>query len=231
MMYTKTVSIALRLLPIIGFIGLLSLPSITYSSETASKNDDFIEAKNASDNRKQDAINIAKAQLSKQLNLDASTFKVISTTLHTWPDSSLGCRRPGKMAAQVVTTGYIVIIATNVGIHHVHATDKYAVICDRNIPLRNPRSVGLPLKNLDDMIAKARADLAEKLHTQPTLIHTLSFVNTEWPNTSMACAIEGEIVEQKATKGYRIAFSFSGRTYVYHTDMIRVRACPDIETR
>jgi hypothetical protein len=45
----------------------------------------------------------------------------------------------------------------------------------------------------------------------------------------MGCAAEGEAVEQKEIKGYRIALSYRGRTFVYHTDMERVRACPPIE--
>ena len=181
--------------------------------------------------KEEQAINMVKAELSKQSSMDATSFKIISAVEHTWPDSSLGCGKPNQMSAQVITNGYVVTIQTNKGTQVVHATDKYAVICERNIILRNHGNVGAPLKNLEDMIARARSDLANKMHTQPTLIRTLNFAPNEWPDTSMGCVVEGEAVEQKAIKGYRIALNYAGRTYVYHTDMTRVRACPPIEAQ
>jgi hypothetical protein len=180
-------------------------------------------------NDTQRAISIAISELSAHTHLDASTFKVLSTEAHTWPDSSLGCGKKGQMAAQVITQGYIITIKSGAATHVVHATDKYATICERNLPIRNLHAIEVPLRNLDDMIDKARADLADKLHTQPALIRTTNFMATEWPDTSMGCVTEGEAVEQKEIKGYRIALNYRGRTFVYHTDMERVRACPPVE--
>jgi len=175
------------------------------------------------------AIEIAKMELAKQISADASTFKIHSTQEYTWPDSSLGCGKPNQMAAQVVTSGFIVTIESNKGTHIVHATERYAVICERNIILRNPHGVNAPSRNLDAMIDKARADLADKLHAQPALIRTMTFIATEWPDTSMGCVVPDEQVDQKNIKGYRIALNYRGRTFVYHTDLTRVRACPPVE--
>jgi len=180
-------------------------------------------------NDTQRAIHIAINELATHTHLDASTLKVVSTEAHTWPDSSLGCGKKGQMAAQVLTQGYIITIKSGTAMHQVHATDKYAVVCDRNMMLRNSRAIEVPLRNLDNMIEKARADLAHKLNAQPTMIRTVNFIAAEWPDTSMGCVIEGEQAEAKIVKGYRIALNYRGRTFVYHTDMERVRACPPVE--
>ena len=103
------------------------------------------------------------------------------------------------------------------------------MICERNEKLRNRHEVNTPLRNLDGMIAMARSDLSGKLHVQPELIRMLTFIATEWPDTSMGCVVDGETVEKKSVRGYRIALNYRGRTFVYHTDMNRVRACPPIE--
>ena len=133
------------------------------------------------------------------------------------------------MTAQVMTPGYIITFSNSDRKYIVHATEKYAVHCERGVVIRNPRSVGAPLRNLDAMIDKAKADLAEKLRVQPSTIRMLRFTPAEWPDTSMECVVSGEAIEQKVTRGYRIALNHEGRTYVYHTDMERVRACPAIE--
>jgi hypothetical protein len=133
------------------------------------------------------------------------------------------------MAAQVITNGYEVMLKTTRGNYRVHVADKNAVVCGTATLFRNPRNVGLPLKDMDAKIAVARADLASKLNAPQNQIRTMSFVATEWPDSSMDCAIASEQAAKRTTKGYRIALNYAGRIYTYHTDMERVRACPAIE--
>jgi hypothetical protein len=177
---------------------------------------------------KQRAIDTARKKLVHELKLKADELQLVSAESHTWPNSGLGCAPAGSMTAQVMTPGYVVTFTSPKGQRVVHATERYAVVCERNVRLRNPRTVDIPLKNLDEMIDKARSDLAERLRVQASSIRTLRFTPAEWPDTSMGCVMSDEVVEQKSTRGYRIALSHAGRTYIYHTDMSRVRACPPI---
>ena len=209
----------------------ISLADTAASAQAAAEISTENSAASNSTIKKQAAIDLARQQLSKQKDIDPYTFKIISVEDYTWPDSSLGCGRNGQMAAQVITPGYIITIQSGKGTHVVHATSKHAVICADNITLRNPHAVNAPLRNLDEMITKARDDLAGRLHANQELIRTVTFIAAEWPDTSMACNIEGETVEHKTTKGYRIALNYRGRTFIYHTDLQHVRPCPAIEAQ
>jgi hypothetical protein len=175
------------------------------------------------------ATELARAQLASELQFDVATIEALTTEARTWPDSSLGCGKPGTMAAQVLTNGYEVMLKTTHGNYRVHVADKNAVVCGSATQWRNQRNVGLPLKELNGKIEIARADLAAKLNAPQNQISTMTFVATDWPDSSMDCAVASEQVVKKFTKGYRIALNYSGRIYTYHTDMDRVRACPAIE--
>lgn len=205
----------------------VAIPISTHASEAAA--DDPVVPENFG--KKQTAINIAKLELAKQQGIDSSTFKIISTEEHIWPDSSLGCGKPGQMSAQVMTPGFVIVIQSSKGTHVLHATDQRAILCERNLMLRPHQDVGSPLRNIEDMIAAARNDLASKLHAQTAMIRTMNFVATEWPDSSMNCPVDGEAIQKQVVKGYRIALNHAGRTYVYHTDMLKVRACPAIEAQ
>lgn len=180
--------------------------------------------------KKQAAIDMAKLELAKLPGMDVSTFNIISVEEYSWPDSSLGCAKRNAMSTQVVTPGYIVTIATSTNTQRVHATDKYAVMCEQPI-LSNPHHASAPLRNLNDMFDKARNDLATRLHVHENLIRIVTYESIEWPDTSMGCVVDNEPVVIKLTKGYRIALNYAGRVFVYHTDMTRVRACPAIDAQ
>jgi hypothetical protein len=175
------------------------------------------------------ATELARKQLASELQLDVATIEALSTEPQTWPDSSLGCGKPGTMAAQVITSGYEVLLKTPRGNYRVHTADNNVVVCGAATLWRNPRNPQVPLKELNDKIEWARADLATKLKAPQNQIRTMRFAATEWPDSSMDCAVASEQIVKKATKGYRIALNYSGRIYTYHTDMDRVRACPAIE--
>jgi hypothetical protein len=176
----------------------------------------------------QAAISIAKKQLAKQHDIDSSTLNVISSEPFTWPDSSLGCAKPGQMSSQVMTPGFVVTIESDKGTFVLHATTQRAVMCDQKPILRMKHEASAPLRNIESMIAEARNDLATQLHARPELIRTVNFAPIEWNDTSMDCPVDGETIQKQVVKGYRIALNHQGRTYVYHTDMSKVRACPPI---
>jgi len=182
----------------------------------------------------QAATELARNQLARELQMDIATIAALSTEPQTWSDSSLGCGKPGAMAAQVITPGYAVLLKTERGNYRVHVAEAHAVVCGpatqfRNLNRPGGRGVGLPLKNLNQQIELARADLAKKIHVPPAEILTLNFVLAEWPDNAMECSVEGEPIIKQVTQGYRIVLQHAGRVFTYHTDLKRVRACPAIE--
>jgi hypothetical protein len=185
------------------------------------------------------ATELARRQLASELQLDDAAIQdeveVVSSEAQTWPDSSLGCGKRGSVAMQVITNGYAFLFKTPRGDYRVHATDTFAVVCGPTTAWRDdsqsPRQSSVQIKRLDEKIETARVDLARRLNVDPTLIRTLRFDATEWRDSSMECAVADEITRDVPTKGYRIALSYRGRVYAYHTDLERVRACPDIESK
>jgi hypothetical protein len=185
------------------------------------------------------ATELARRQLGTELQLDAATIQadveVISSEAQIWPDSSLGCGKRGSMAMQVITNGYAFLFKTPRGNYRVHATERFAVVCGPAIRRRDdnqsPRQSSVPMGPLDEKIEMARVDLASRLNVDPTLIRTLRFDAIEWPDSSMACAVADETTRVVLTKGYRIALSYRGRVYAYHTDLERMRACPSVDSK
>ena len=173
----------------------------------------------------------ARLSLARELELGFDEVEIVSAEPQTWPDSSLGCAKPGEMAAQVITSGYAMVFKSARGNYRVHATDNYAVVCGPATQWRNagaPRA-NVPLRNINLQIDRARADLAGKLGAAEGDIKTVGFVAAEWPDSSMDCPVESEAVTKQATKGYRVTLEYRSRAYTYHTDLNRVRACPAIE--
>lgn len=173
----------------------------------------------------------ARMALARELKVELDDVELLSTERRTWPDSALGCGKPGEMAAQVITSGYAMVFKSPRGNYRVHATDGYAVVCGPATQWRNgngPRG-NAPLRNINLQIERARADLTAKLGAKEADIKTIGFVAAEWPDTSMDCPVENEAITKQATKGYRITLEYRARAYTYHTDLTRVRACPAIE--
>ncbi len=58
----------------------------------------------------EDAIAMAKAHLSNQLHIDHELIEVIASEECTWGDTSLGFPDPGTSYAQVLVSGYRVVL-------------------------------------------------------------------------------------------------------------------------
>lgn len=57
------------------------------------------------------AVQAARQQAASRLNVDAGRLTLMRVESRQWRDSSLGCPQPGQMYAQVITPGYLVVIA------------------------------------------------------------------------------------------------------------------------
>jgi hypothetical protein len=66
-------------------------------------------------------IDIAVADLAKRFSLDASNVSVISAKLVSWPDSALGCPKPGQQYAQVATDGSVIVLKIRDTLYRYHS--------------------------------------------------------------------------------------------------------------
>jgi hypothetical protein len=176
------------------------------------------------------ATELARNQLARELQIDIKTIEALSTEAQTWADGSLGCGKPGAMAAQVITSGYEVTLKTAKGNYLVHTTAKNAVVCGAATQWHSHRSGLTQYRKIEEKIDAARADLAAKLSAPPNEIRMTTYTPVEWPDRSMGCSVKGEPIVKQTTNGFQIALRYKDREYIYHTDLDRVQACPPIET-
>lgn len=177
----------------------------------------------------QQATQRAQQTLASQLEIAASDVTVVRTEPHTWPDSSLGCGKPGTLAMQVLTEGYVVMLAAQGKQYRVHVADGRALICDTPIVMRKELRRPANARGLDIAVQQARADLARRLGAQASQVRLLRTQSHQWSNNGLDCPRADETIVAAPVMGYRILLEYSSRTYTYHTDLKSVRPCPAIE--
>ena len=68
------------------------------------------------------AIVNVKEFLARELGIPAGKIKVVSFTAVQWPDSCLGVSTPGIMCAQIITSGYLIVLEAD-GVQYNYHTD------------------------------------------------------------------------------------------------------------
>ncbi len=78
------------------------------------------------------ALAAAIADLSQQTGVSADQITLVSMEAQEWSDASLGCPQEGMMYAQVITPGYLIILAAQ-GQQYEYHTDQAAnvVLCQQ----------------------------------------------------------------------------------------------------
>ncbi len=116
------------------------------------------------------ALAAARQAFAGELGLAAALIEAAAVEPVTWPDSSLGCPKPGEFYLQVLTPGFRIRLVAGDQTATYH-TDRgrggqvHVVRCDETTPLNvfGP----LPEQRLDDLTAaaldKARRDLEGRL--------------------------------------------------------------------
>lgn len=72
----------------------------------------------------------ARADLARRLGLPAGSFEVKRSSVVEWPDSSLGCPKPGFMYSQIVTPGFLIVLAANNQEYEYHTDANRVVLCE-----------------------------------------------------------------------------------------------------
>jgi hypothetical protein len=73
----------------------------------------------------------ARADLAQRLGQSAQSFQLTRAEAVEWPDSSLGCPKPGFMYSQVVTSGYLIVLEANGKQYEYHADRRRAFLCQK----------------------------------------------------------------------------------------------------
>jgi hypothetical protein len=89
------------------------------------------------------AQDAAVSKLAKNLGLDASEIKVVSTEAVEWPDACLGVTQEGIACAQMVTPGYKIILEANGKQVEYHTNQDGTVVVPATVALTWSRSGGI----------------------------------------------------------------------------------------
>ena len=80
-------------------------------------------------------VELAKQRLSSKFGFELDEIHLFSITPIEWPDASLGCPQPGIDYAQVITSGYQIIIRVRLSIYTFHTdTQDQVVFCQEQLP-------------------------------------------------------------------------------------------------
>ncbi len=72
-------------------------------------------------------VGMAKSDLAKRLNISEEQIHLIKQEKKDWPDTSLGFPEEGKMYAQVVTPGFVIILEAGGKQYEYHSDYKRVV--------------------------------------------------------------------------------------------------------
>jgi hypothetical protein len=78
-------------------------------------------------------VNAALNDAATQLGVSAANLHVEQVEPRQWPDSSLGCARPGLMYSQIVTPGFLIVISSGSTRLEYHTdTRSNVVLCNQS---------------------------------------------------------------------------------------------------
>ncbi|MGH8223016.1 MAG: hypothetical protein ACREQZ_08580 [Woeseiaceae bacterium] len=145
-----------------------------------------------------------------------------------WPDSSIGCPKPGQAYLQVITTGHKITLRVDRQVHVVHEASNRAFVCHKTKPYAGVN----PQRELvfgQQMIA-ARKDLARWLSVSESDIKPESAEERTWNDAGIGCPEPGVAYPKGRVTGWVLTLRHNDRDYTYHTDMQRTIPCPAITT-
>jgi hypothetical protein len=75
----------------------------------------------------------------------------------------------------------------------------------------------------EEAVARARADLAQRLGVGASEIKEESVDSADFPNAALGAPLKGEMSAQMIESGWRIRLGVAGKTYEYRTDLRQLR--------
>jgi hypothetical protein len=180
-----------------------------------------------------DIVRLAREDLAGRLGLAAGDIRLVSVEAVEWSDTSLGCPQPGMMYAQVITPGFRVMFQAQGRTYEYHTdTGQLVVLCEDGeepvtVITEGPMSLEPTVPNpgnpdWDEMVTKAKNDLAGRLSIEVSQIGLLEVREVTWPDSSLGCPQPGMIYSQATQDGLLIRLGAGGRMYFYHSGKAQI---------
>ncbi len=73
----------------------------------------------------------ARTDLAARLGVTPDAIVVKSSQETEWPDASLGCPKPGRMYAQMITPGVLIVLEANGKTYEYHGSMRQVTLCEK----------------------------------------------------------------------------------------------------
>jgi hypothetical protein len=143
-----------------------------------------------------------------------------------WPNSSVGCPKPGIAYLDVITPGHKITLRADGQIHVAHEAKGRAFICHQT-----KAYAGIDPKMrfvFGAQMLVAQKDLAERLQVSPKDIKAVSAEETTWDDAALGCPEPGNTYAPGEVTGWVMKLRHKNRDFTYHTDLQRTIPCPAI---
>jgi len=158
-------------------------------------------------------VQSAVDRLARRLGIAAQHVEVVSAEQVAWPTSALGVERRGRMALQVITPGYRVVLKAQGKQFEYHTDSGRRVVLARIEAGPSPDKVsGGPG---GDAAQRLRQDLADRLKLTVDKVQVVAMVPTAFPDTSLGLSRPGEAYAMMITNGHVAILSAGHARYLY----------------
>ena len=181
------------------------------------------------------AVTLAREALSRQLGRAVDGAAIVDVVAVSWPDSSMGCPKPGMVYSQVLRSGHLVHLRVSDVVYAVHVGAGEAVVCGPNSADGGSRLQPRPRKTDSHattvalglrLAEQARTALASRLNVPRNRVTIESYRAMTWPDANLGCPSIGEPLSPQPTKGFLIQLRVGRQAYPFHSDLTRVVECP-----
>jgi len=159
---------------------------------------------------------IAAEALAKQLGVDVQTVKVTGLELVDWPNTCLGVEKPGEACAEMIVSGYRVMLEVGGMPYEVHTNENGS---DLRIVERTLQTGPLPTDALIPAVTMAVQALASQLGIEASQVKVVSYAPAEWSDGCLGLGGPAESCLMATVPGYRVNLDVNGRPYEVRTDL------------
>jgi len=173
-----------------------------------------------------DIATLAIDALAADLGIPKDRISIDTIRAVDWPDSSIGCPKPGQAYLQVITPGHKITLRVDRQVHVVHEANKRAFVCHQTKAFAGVN----PQRELvfGFQMISARKDLATRLAVPESDIKPGSAEERTWDDAGLGCPEPGKDYPPAKVTGWVMTLRHKNRDYTYHTDMHRTIPCPAI---
>lgn len=158
---------------------------------------------------------LVQQDLAEQLNISEDKIQVVRVTEMEWPDSSLGCPKPGMAYLDVITPGYEIVLKAADQEYTYHTGPDSFVLCQDGFDDEEGDEV-VPQPGTEELVKAAKEDLSKRLGIAQEEITLQAATSVEWRDGSLGCPEPGTNYLTVVTPGYLVELEAQGQVYSYH---------------